>query len=31
MYGVEFANEKELCVPNKLGEGRLSHTLISQN
>ena len=31
MYGVEFATEKCLCVPNNLGEGRLSHTLISQN
>ncbi len=31
MYGVEFANEKKLCVPNKLVEGRLSHTFISQN
>ncbi len=29
MYGLEFANEEKLCVPNKLGEGRLSHTLIS--
>ncbi len=31
MYGVEFATEKKLCVPKNLGEGRLSHTLISQN
>ncbi len=31
MYAVEFATEKKLCVPNKLLEGRLSHTLISQN
>ena len=31
MYGMEFATEKKLCVPKKLGEGRLSHTHISQN
>ena len=31
MYGMEFATEKKLCVPNKQGEGRLSHTLIPQN
>ena len=27
----EFAAEKKICVPFKQGEGRLSHTLISQN
>ncbi len=31
MYGVEYATEKKLSVPNKLGEGQLSHTLISEN
>ncbi len=31
MYGVEFATVKKLCVPKNLAEGRLSHTLITQN
>ncbi len=31
MYGMEFATENKLCDSNKLGEGRLSQTLISQN
>ncbi len=31
MYGVCFATEKNLCVPSKLADGRLSHTFISQN
>ncbi len=30
MYAVLFPNEKKFCVPKQLGEGWLSHTLISQ-
>ncbi len=31
MYGVWFPNERKVCFPTKVGEGWLSHKLISQN